>query len=278
MREILQSFIDRFFTEPPNRISHESGPFFEPALIGVAAATDPIWLDFKEVVGVFHLTPAEMVAHCCPDDSWQSRSVISWVLPISERTRETNRRQELWPCKEWVLTANRGNDLLLQLKAHLAAFLTARGHRAVAPQPVTIREPIDGVEVAVASTWSERHVAYAAGLGTFGLNGGLITSRGIAHRCGSLITDAVLAPSPRPSSDAYGYCLHRREGTCGACIERCPSGALSTAGIDKAKCRHRIYGEAPPVLMARYGLTADQCKTGSCGLCQTKVPCEAGIP
>ena len=32
------------------------------------------------------------------------------------------------------------------------------------------------------SNWSERHIAYAAGLGTFSLSDGFIIERGIAHR------------------------------------------------------------------------------------------------
>jgi epoxyqueuosine reductase len=39
-----------------------------------------------------------------------------------------------------------------------------------------------------ASSWSERHAAYAAGLGTFGLCDGLITARGKAVRFGSIIS------------------------------------------------------------------------------------------
>ena len=39
-----------------------------------------------------------------------------------------------------------------------------------------------------ASNWSERHVAYVCGLGTFGCQG-LITSKGLAGRFGSIITD-----------------------------------------------------------------------------------------
>ena len=38
----------------------------------------------------------------------------------------------------------------------------------------------------IASDWSERHAAYAAGLGTFGLTRALITEKGIAGRFGSL--------------------------------------------------------------------------------------------
>ena len=47
------------------------------------------------------------------------------------------------------------------------------------------------------SDWSERHIAYVAGQGTFSLSDGFITERGIAHRCGSVVIDLKLPPSPR---------------------------------------------------------------------------------
>ena len=52
----------------------------------------------------------------------------------------------------------------------------------------------------MASTWSERHVAYVSGLGTFGLSGGLITAKGQAVRLGS-----VDSPGPYPvhTSDIF---------------------------------------------------------------------------
>ena len=88
------------------------------------------------------------------------------------------------------------------------AWLQGQGYLAVAP---VISEAFvihwEGVDQAPRSTWSERHVAYAAGLGTFGLSRGLITARGIAMRCGSVVTDLPATPfaslgSPRRSTVA----------------------------------------------------------------------------
>lgn len=47
-------------------------------------------------------------------------------------------------------------------------------------------------EFTFSSSWSERHVAYAAGLGNFGLNGCLITSLGTSVRFASLVTSLPL--------------------------------------------------------------------------------------
>ena len=114
-----------------------------------------------------------------------------------------------------------------------------------------------------ASNWSERHAAFAAGLGTFSLTRGLITKRGMAGRFGSVIVDLPLEVSPRPYREPYEYCIR-----CGACARRCPAGAISLErGKEQAPCKAYL-GRQKQLYAPRYG----------CGKCQTAVPCEAGIP
>lgn len=77
-------------------------------------------------------------------------------------------------------------------------------------------------QAAFTSRWSERHAAYISGLGTFGLHKGLITERGTCGRFVSVLTDLPLTPTARPYTGLYDYCTH-----CGACVRRCPVGAIS---------------------------------------------------
>jgi epoxyqueuosine reductase QueG len=127
------------------------------------------------------------------------------------------------------------------------------------------------------SSWSQRHVAYAAGLGTFGLSDGFITHRGIAMRCASVVTDVAIKAARRPFKDHYGACLFYQGGECGKCIQRCPAGAISEKGHDKKKCSDYLtYGRE---IVRQRGQEAEYIGLyPGCGLCQTKVPCEAGIP
>ena len=60
-------------------------------------------------------------------------------------------------------------------------------------------EPVYG------SMWSERHVAYVCGLGTFGLSKGIITRRGMAGRFCSLVTELELDADIRPYQGLYDY-------------------------------------------------------------------------
>jgi epoxyqueuosine reductase QueG len=275
MEETIRNMICRFVEESPfNRFPEDGEPYFDEPLVGFAAAEDPLFNDYKQIIGAFHRTPHEVMEIGFGKGA-PAASVISWILPITQPTRESNRRETAYPSAAWAKTRNFGEQFNAALRRHVTEWLAEQGHRAVAPQlEATWREFTD-TPVGRASTWSERHAAYAAGLGTFSLNDALITPRGIAHRCGSVITDLLLAPSPRPYPDHYHYhnCLYYREKSCGVCIGRCPAGAISLQGHDKDACWHYVYVTAVAAVAEKIGVT----HTG-CGLCQTKVPCEGRIP
>src|SRR6185369_16885499 len=90
---------------------------------------------------------------------------------------------------------------------------------------------------------------------------------------GSIISDLVIPPAERVDKGYAWNCLYHREGSCGACIGRCPVGAISFSGHDKERCCEYVYKTLPAAVAEKYGVTA----TG-CGLCQTRVPCESAIP
>jgi len=259
--------------EENNRFPDGSARHFDEPLVGFATAADPLFTQYKTVIGDFHLTPGELVAASTPEDPWTPATVICWVLPITERTRASNRGENLYPSRAWAQTRDFGEKFNVALRRHMVAWLTGKGCRAAAPQLMPAWSERGETAVGPASTWSERHAAYAAGLGTFSLNDALITRKGIAHRLGSVITDLAIPPTGRPFPERRSNCLRHREGTCGACIGHCPVGALSNDGHDKNLCRAYVYDTVPGMLCASYGVAS----TG-CGLCQTNVPCEGRIP
>ena len=266
MEDLLHSEIIRFIcAHPGNHLPGSDSPYLVEPMVGFASAEDLLFSDYKQIIGPFHLLPGELLSGAA--------SVVSWILPISRAVRESNRTQTDLPSREWALTRTHGETVNGDLRRHLVAWLEEQGHKAVAPQYSPLWQEISDTPVGIASSWSERHAAYVAGLGTFSLSDGFITSRGIAHRCGSVITTLTLTPTPRISSNHHSNCLNFHDGSCGACIARCPVGAITRNGHDKARCRELVYGTAPVKLSGLYGVA----QTG-CGLCQTKVPCEAAIP
>lgn len=264
-QQLYQEIVTFIGTHVGNEIPGSSSPYFDQPLVGISSACDPLFLDYKQVIGTFHLTPQELLP--------SAQSVVSWILPISVEVRTSNRQQNEWPSRQWAETRFHGENLNGELRRHLVAWFADAGHQAIVPQYSPLWQEYADTPVGIASTWSERHAAYAAGLGTFSLSDGFITARGIAHRCGSVITSAPLLPTPRTAPTHLYNCLHYNSATCGACISRCPIGAITRDGHDKKRCRQLVYGSAPARLSVEYGVA----QTG-CGLCQTKVPCEATIP
>jgi epoxyqueuosine reductase QueG len=264
--EALRSEIARFVREhPDNRLPGDGAPCFDAPLVGVARADDPLFDAFKQIIGPFHRTPREIQPG--------AESVVCWVLPITRSTRRANRREKALPSRDWAWTRSFGEEFNVKLRSHVAAWLTGRGHPSVAPMLAPDWQRLEDTPVGIASTWSERHAAYVAGLGSFGLSDGFITARGIAHRLGSVVTTL---PLPATSSGRPGvreHCRFHDDAACTACIERCPADAITEEGHDKALCSAYLEGSVKPAVAAQWGTPIP-----GCGLCQTKVPCEQRIP
>lgn len=266
MFDRLSHEMQRFVREEPgNRFPDSDQPYFDQPLIGIVAAADPLFQQFKQIIGPFHCTPHEFLP--------TAATVISWVLPITRATRESNRTQTTQPSRAWAQTRSFGDDFIMALRRHLVTWLQHQGYGAVAPLLDPAYQRLIDTPVGLASTWSERHVAYAAGLGTFSLNDGLITPRGIAHRLGSVVTDLKLAPTVTERPHYQHNCLYYRNNSCKACIARCPADAISCAGHDKQRCDTYLYAKLTIDLAEAYGTPIP-----GCGLCQTRVPCEQQIP
>ena len=274
MERVIRDEILRFVLESPdNRFPDSDQPYFEEPLVGFAAGDDHLFNEYKKVIGQFHMTPAEIMECIYGNRVGEAKTVICWILPISRATRESNRKEERMPSREWAMTRAYGERFNTLLRLHVVEMLSFLGAQAVAPLLSGMWRPVKDPRVGMASTWSERHAAYVAGLGTFSLNDGFITDKGIAHRCGSVITDETIAPTKRKCADPWSNCLFFHDGSCGLCIQRCPVGAISRQGHDKEACHAYAYEELRRSAGELYGVM----ETG-CGLCQTKVPCESRVP
>ena len=245
-------------------------PAFAAPLVGFAAGDDPLFAEFKQHVGPSHWTPGEAFALACPEfsPSASELSVVSWILPHTQQTRRDNRRQTSLPAERWVRAKYVGEQFNVALREHLVATLEKVGIAAVAPTRLpqwTMAE--------ATSNWSERHIAYAAGLGTFGLCDGLITPLGKAMRCGSIVVGLRVPATPRPYNDHHAYCDFFSEKHCAVCVGRCPVGAITEHGHDKTRCHTYLEQVRHDFVEPHFGFSTD-----ACGLCQTKVPCESRIP
>ena len=290
-RSWVETFIRDLVLGAPENILHDRGglAIFGPPLVGFADGEDPLFRRFHTVVSPRHLMPREVLRSHSPEAAAGPVRVIVWVLPYTEAVRESNRAGE-WPSSLYSQARNNAAALNELICRRLAAALEERGQAAVAPIMTGAYDAFRDEDHGLSSTWSERHVAHAAGLGRFGLNGGLITPAGMAVRIGSVVTDLDVEPSPPTAGGHLHPCLGADGAGCGRCIPRCPAGAISSAGLDKEKCYARrnivrerflpLYQETLELLAASVVKGGKRSRGHSlgCALCQCGVPCEAGIP
>ena len=275
--EDVSRIIDEFIrTAPENSLKNEANELaWDEALIGFSSGADPLYESYKEHVGPFHFLPSEIFNLTFPDSpvAPDELTVISYILPQREVTKADNRAEDFYPSERWVRARFPGEDFNILLRKHVVEALGKKGVQAVAP----VLSPLWKIEISpkfgLASRWSERHAAHASGLGTFGLCDGLITSKGKADRVGTVIARVKIPPTPRPYQDHQEYCLFFSDGSCLACADRCPVGAITEEGHNKKVCWDHAGGTCAQYVKEKFGFEGY-----GCGLCQTGVPCESGLP
>ena len=234
--------------------------FFERPIFAVARADDPCFAEIKrpEVVGNHHLTPYDWMP--------EAKTVISFFIPINHEIVEKNKRHPTEPALEWLYTRVDGQVFILALCTTVLEALIADGHKAVAPFNEakyimkTGYDQLTAADIPAYSTnWSERHVAYITGLGTFGLSANFISKLGSSGRLVSVVTDWDIEPDVRDYDDWLGYCLR-----CGTCKQKCPPHAMYEDRIGK---NHEACGGFIRTIRAK-----NEPRFG-CGFCQTGTPC-----
>jgi ferredoxin len=247
---------------------------WDEPLVGFASGADPIFNEYKDKVGEFHWTPLEIFKIAFPDTPAKPEelTVVVWILPAREFVRASLRKETVNPAEPWVRARMYGELFNEELRRYTAELLTKSGYPAVAPTLHKEFKAMRSEKYVFASTWSERHAAYAAGLGTFGLCDALITPKGKAMRCGAIVAKMPATPTPRPYTDHHAYCLHFAKGACGACIARCAGKAISDKGHDKMACNKQL-GVTTQYAKEHYDIDGY-----GCGFCQTGTPCESRIP
>ena len=228
---------------------------FDPPIFAFGAADDEIYNEFKspEIIGDQFRKPTDFLQG--------AKSVITFFIPYTERIRISNAQDYDWPSREWLHGRIEGQTFVKALCIHICDFLTHSGYKSLIPS--FDKDFKVGSETnRDTSNWSERHIAYACGLGTFGLSKGIITEKGTCGRLGSIVTELELPSSGRPYKDAYEYCLK-----CGTCFPHCPVRAITEEGKDDVRCGKFLDA-----------VTKKHAPWYGCAKCQVGVPCESAIP
>ncbi|MDR2613138.1 MAG: 4Fe-4S ferredoxin [Deltaproteobacteria bacterium] len=282
VRAALEEEAGLFPSGPENLSPRDGGRIFARPFLGFAAGDDPAWFLVREAVGEGSWIPEEAFARggagpgARPAVPAPDLTVLAAVLPQTPETVARQGEATAMPADPWVASKYFHDRAVNGLMLRLAGRLAALGIEAVVPELAEGYGTFPHERWRITSSWSHRHAAWAAGLGTFGLCDGLITRAGKAHRLGSLVFRAAVPASPRPYAGFRDWCLHYAPvpGGCGRCIGRCPAGALSPAGHDKALCRDFLYGTRGWA----QGRFPDLPGADACGLCQAAVPCATRAP
>ena len=258
--DIVANAVQFVAASPGNCVSEDAAldpgfvgmQIFESPIFAFGAANDELYTEYKKdsIIGDPFMSPIEWFTG--------AKTVISFFLPFTDWIKKANAINNDWPADEWLQGRYEGQLFLQDLCLHLQRFLCDAGYECLIP----CLDPRFKIFNRSIPNWSERHAAFACGLGTFGLSKGLITEEGICGRFGSLLTDLEVFTDKRSYTGVYEYC-----NMCGACIQKCPANAITRDGKDSSLCAaflDKVREKHAP----RYG----------CGKCQVDVPCESGIP
>lgn len=271
VREVFHSLEGNHF----GTLGEPDLPMWEEPLVGIAAGDDPYFAFLKDHIGDFHWTPEEAFALRHEGGSAEKLRVISMIFPQAPFTREEQRRARKFPGDHWVISRGEWEGLMEEFSGKLVERLEEEGLRAVSIDLLPEWQLETSENLGLASKWSHRHGAFAAGLGTFGLSEGFISEKGKAVRITTTIVEGDLPVTPRGDRGPYDWCLYYAKGICGSCIRRCPTKAITQKGHDKVRCERYeddIEKRLWPDHLERKG------QKFGCGICQVKIPCEDKKP
>ena len=244
----IEARLDRWLEQPG--ATH----YWRAPLVAAAAADDPLLEQLAQAVAPDHAMPRDLLP--------EARAVIVFFLPFQQNLGLENHHHGPLAARSWAQAYDATNRLIAAINEDLQAGLAELGHTATTT-PATHNFDAERL----ISLWSHRHLAYIAGLGTFGHHNLLITRAGCCGRLGSLITSAPMPATPRPEGE---WCLSKAGRKCQACVSHCTYEALQQNRFDRRRCYQQ--------LMTNDTHYSDLPLVDVCGKCSCEVPCSYQIP
>lgn len=240
MKQYVTAFIQKKVKESPQ------SSYYQEAIVGFASADDPLYDTLTDAMGRKMLTPRDMLP--------EARTVIVFFIPYAQEVAKAIQKSGEAISQLWSDLYALTNPLLSEITEALSEDLQEKGIRCVSDPPTMNYDPVN-----LTAVWSHKSSAVIAGIATFGLNRLIITRKGTMGRLGSLVVDCYMEPDPRPDTE---YCLYKKNGSCGVCMERCPSGAIKPDGFDRFRCNAYLDGKN----ISDYEQGCSMCSTGPCAI------------
>ena len=247
MRNIIKKSISDFIDNYCKKNNLER--IWEEPIVGFADVNSDYIKNLKNVVLESHYSPNDFL-----DDA---TIIVSYFLPFKREIGKSNKCEGL-PSETWVKSYIVTNKMAQDINENIVNELKGLGYDAVNPMNTGIFD-----RSILKSRWSQRHIAYAAGIGTFGINNLLISEKGSCGRYFSVITNLDVKGDEPIKEDR---CMYKKDKSCGVCVKRCEKGALTYEGFDRFKCSEACQ-ESERIMGASV-----------CGKCAVDLPCSYKNP
>jgi len=242
MRDKIQAKMQQLIEKYCEENNMES--MWREPVIKYADAHSPLFDKLREIIDPDHHYPTDYLP--------EATLVLSYFMPFKKEIMDSNTTGEL-TSPEWAAAYGATNTIAGYLNEKISEYIKELGYDACPPTDLGIVRAEQ-----LRSRWSQRHVGYIAGQGTFGINNMLISDKGCAGRYYTVITTL---PFEADAVVEEERCLYKKDGSCRLCVERCPVNALQESGfvsydcLDQCNKNEDIYGH------------------GACGKCAAGMPC-----
>lgn len=241
-------------------------------LVGYANANHPYIQNLPKLISASHDLPQNILDN--------PKIILVYYIPFTKELARTNRNEQQLSSPDWARAYEETNKMFTKLNSYLIQVLSEYGYNAATSSKASTYDRLNLI-----SDWSYRHLAYVAGLGTFGLNNMLITKYGCCGRYNAIVTNLDIE-ADRPLTTEL--CLFKKNGTCGVCITKCPAKALKINDTgeltyDRKKCYAVLRKNAEIYNQFGSSYTSDMPTLSSttsnvggsevCGKCITHSPC-----
>ena len=273
IKEIIEKRISESRLNNFAALGFDDEPMWDGPVIGFGRGDDPYFSFLIRHIGGFHWLPAEAFRLETGDIAVRAEDlcIVSIGFPQTRKTKELNAESSKEPTPRWTVSRGEWELFIKDLGKRIVDDIAEAGARAVVIDLIEGFQRETSEKYGAASTWSHRHAAFACGLGTFGLSGGLITRKGQAVRLATVLVECDIEADGRSYTDFDEWCGFR--AGCRDCIDRCPVSAISDTGRDKNKCSDHL-----DYLKEKYANEGTLSPDGlsGCGLCQCGVACQDG--
>ncbi|WML34000.1 epoxyqueuosine reductase [Clostridium sp. OS1-26] len=242
IEELIKNYVNNY-----GNIKSVKTKYREP-LVAFASADDEEFAKLKHIVSPSHMLPKDFLE--------DAKTVVCYFIPFDESIVQSNIEGKE-SSEAWAVAFVETNEMMGNLNNYIKNNLEQNGYHCSA---VPLAYNFDRDKLI--SDWSQRHVAFIAGLGTFGLNNMLITEKGCCGRFASVVTNLSLEPSDKKLKE---HCLYKANNTCKKCVKRCVNDALKEDSFDRKKCNE--------MCLHNDKLYPDVGFSDVCGKCLVGVPC-----